>query len=897
MAMAILAILLTIYFRVPMLKLFGFYEPDGFYHYSVIRAAVANGFRVPYTLSISGWPSPAQVTEPAGLYWVTLLPYALLSWSGISYYSVERLVPVLFGVLDVIGSFLLIRYLSKSNLLGALVMFFVALSGGDEARTSALIYRGDGFITIFLLGSLIAFVEVFRSPSPTRKLIFGLLSGFMLSLGNVVWNGGAFAVGVYVGSFFLILAFAFVFSKSEMLESLKYLLIGALFWFALTSLYQYTGWTLGQTFMGTQFFYLFAPMAIGWGIAYAMTNRTDLMPGPIVDIVKWKFHGPASRAALMLAVAAVMTVIVLIVGSSFINTVLVNNGFTTSGNSNVAKTSGNQFAATIQELQPPTPGFLFASFGVNIYSTLPTLAIYLYSYVGGVNVFFLITVLSFIPYLFMQVYDSSGIVSGNARFRFDVNPTMLVIIVYFVVTAYLQMHAIRFNSLISIPVAMLSAYTIYWLIAYSRTNEGIRSTITILLLVLVIGASIGTQALNVLPPLLNSQGSAVIAGALLIIAALALLSAKALYNASLRGALMLSGAILIFSVVYALIQQPAISQYPTIMFFDTIMVISLAALIVVEYIYKMNQWYGMAIVLMVFVLLYYNVLFTSNLSQADLLNQQFFSAMSWMKNNTPGNAVVLTLWPDGSVVEGLANRTSVTDSVGSQNYVKADAFALWLLNQSDDPGFLTGNLSDRPGYLLVRSSWMVETSGIFQEANATPGVNLDMAAYSYVKFGSFSANVNSSAVVYKFLSPAVNGNIGLGAYIYILNGSSGHAIVPYLATVDLTTGRSTGKLGVNSVIFHNESNYEGVPVQGINSTTSGYTILINYSSIPRNASGVPNVTGAMAVAPYLSQSNMFKFLFLCGYTSCAWDNNVASLQLVYANSDSRIFKINYNSTA
>jgi len=42
---AVLAIIIvTIYFRIPMLKYFGFYEPDGFYHFSVIRAAVNDGF-------------------------------------------------------------------------------------------------------------------------------------------------------------------------------------------------------------------------------------------------------------------------------------------------------------------------------------------------------------------------------------------------------------------------------------------------------------------------------------------------------------------------------------------------------------------------------------------------------------------------------------------------------------------------------------------------------------------------------------------------------------------------------------------------------------------------------------------------------------------------------------
>ncbi len=890
-AMAIIIIALTVYFRIPMLKFFGFYEPDGFYHYSVIRAAVLHGFQVPKTLSISGWPVPAAVTEPAGLYWVTLLPYALLSWTGISYYSVERLIPILFGVLDVIGAYVLARYLSRSKLLALLTMFFVGLSGGDEARTSALIYRGDGFVTIFLIGALIAFAEVFRPGSRKRKLLLGLLSGFILSIATLVWNGAPFAVAVYSGSFITVLAFAFIFGKSEMIEDLAYILIGAILWLGLTSIYLYLGWTVSQALMGWQFLYLLLPMSLGWSIAYLTTNRTDLLP--LTDaVIKQRMYSAPTRLLLVAIVSAVMAGAVLAFGSSFLNTVFVNNGFTTN-----SKISGGAFTATIQELQPPTPGFLFASFGINLYSTIPSMVIYLYSYIGGTALFFIIMLLSFVPYLFMQVYDSGGFLSGNARLRFDINPALLIVLTYFAVTAYLQMSAIRFNSLISIPLAMLSAYTVYWLIAYHKTSTGLRSTVAALILIAFVAISVGTQLFTILPGSFSSASAQAIVGYAMVLSIMVLLAARLVLRQR-HGIVAIGATVLLIALiaVYALLQQPILQQYPAIIFFDALMFVSVVAIIAAEYIYKADLWYGIAIALIIFILLYYNVIYTSNLTQADLLNPQFFSALAWMRNNTPGNSVVLTLWPDGSVVEGLANRTSVTDSVGSQNYIKADAFALWLLNSSDDPQFLTGNMSNRPDYLLVRNAWMAETGGIFDEANATPGADLAEAPFSYVKFSSFSTSSNSTVATYKFLSQAVNGNTGLGAYIYIINGSHGRGILPYLLSVDLTTGKETGQLALNSVMFHNESSYQSEVVPSPNATGSGYDILINYSTVPRNGSSVPNVTGALAVAPGLAGSNMFKFLYLCGYSSCPWNNNVASLQLVYANSDSRIFKINYNST-
>ncbi len=893
-AMVIVAIAMTIYFRTPMLKFFGFYEPDGFYHYSVIRGALLHGFRIPKVLGISGWPTHAPVTEPDGLYWVTLIPYAMLAWSGISAYTVERLVPILFGILDVIGVYFLVKYLSRSRLLGLLSMFFVALSGGDEARTSALIYRGDGFITIFLISALIAFLEVFRSGSWRRKLFFGLLSGLVLSIGSLVWGGAPFAVGVYAASFFVILAFAFVFNKQDMVKDLAYIIAGSLLWFVLTSIYVYGGWIYAQVFMGAQFLYILIPMVIGWGLAYLTTNRADLLSRFNIDL-KWYLRSALARFGLMLAVMVVFVILVLIIGGSFINAIFVTNGFVTSGNSHIAKTSGNEFTATIQELQPPTPGFLFASFGINMYSTLPSLIIYLYSFVGGVTLFFLLILFSFIPYLFMNVYDSSGLLSGNARLRFDINPAMIIVLVYFALTAYLQMHAIRFNSLISVPIAILSAYSIYWLIAYYKTNSGFRSIIAGSLVVIFIGASIGTQAATVLPGSFSSPSAAGVVGALFIIAIIALLLAKLVYRSG-RLALAIGVGILVYTIIYAFFQGPIMSQYPTIAYFDAFMVIAVLALVAIEYVYRIELWYGIVIVLIIYILLYYNVIYTSNLTQADLLNPQFFSALAWLKNNTANSSVVLTLWPDGSVVEGIANRTSVTDSVGSQNYIKADAFALWLLNSSDDPQFLTGNLSSRPNYLLVRNAWMVETGGIFQEANATRGANISEPAYSYVKFSSFSASSNASAIVYKFLSPAINGNVGLGALIYVFNGVKGNGVLPYLLSVNLTSGKEIGQLALKSVIFHNESSFSSTIIPSPNASAAGYSLLINYSAIPRNGSKIANVTGAIAAAPGLAQSNMFKFLYLCGYSSCPWNNNVASLQLVYANSDSRIFKINYNST-
>ena len=74
-------------------------------------------------------------------------------------YTVQRNIPMLFGIFDMIGAFFLVKYLAKSNVLGLLALTMVAFSSGDAARTSALVYRGDGFITIFLIVALILILK------------------------------------------------------------------------------------------------------------------------------------------------------------------------------------------------------------------------------------------------------------------------------------------------------------------------------------------------------------------------------------------------------------------------------------------------------------------------------------------------------------------------------------------------------------------------------------------------------------------------------------------------------------------------------------------------------------------------------------------------------------------
>ncbi|MDE1824335.1 MAG: hypothetical protein KGH74_03480, partial [Candidatus Micrarchaeota archaeon] len=54
--LGILAMLAGIYLRVIMLKNPGFFEPDVYFYYSVLRETIQNGFVVPSYSYLSGFP-------------------------------------------------------------------------------------------------------------------------------------------------------------------------------------------------------------------------------------------------------------------------------------------------------------------------------------------------------------------------------------------------------------------------------------------------------------------------------------------------------------------------------------------------------------------------------------------------------------------------------------------------------------------------------------------------------------------------------------------------------------------------------------------------------------------------------------------------------------------------
>ena len=121
-------ILLAVFLRIGMLQYQALFEPDGFYYYSVVMQTVSNHFMVPAVDVLSGFPVHYLRREQPGLEYLTVLPGFVLQYFGISYLTVMRLMPVLFGVLYTILAYFIAKHISNSRILGLLAMFFVAVS-------------------------------------------------------------------------------------------------------------------------------------------------------------------------------------------------------------------------------------------------------------------------------------------------------------------------------------------------------------------------------------------------------------------------------------------------------------------------------------------------------------------------------------------------------------------------------------------------------------------------------------------------------------------------------------------------------------------------------------------------------------------------------------------------
>jgi asparagine N-glycosylation enzyme membrane subunit Stt3 len=658
-------------------------------------------------------------------------------------------------------------------------MLFVSISSGNIARTAALVYRGDSFISLSLMLSLLFMLMTLRTDDRKKKYICAAASAFVLSLGVMVWNGYSFIVAVYMLALLLLLAYGFVKADAELLHTDLVLTIGLLGAFLFNAVWSFLG--LGGNvglLSGAIFFVFWTPVLLASALAlYLVANKHRI-----------KLVGTArKRAWVLLALALVMLIVFSTVFSSSISSVLGATG------------TGGSVGTTTQELQKPYYAFLFASFNFQLY--LAPLAVLLFVF--------------FANKIHNKEHFKIKVVTIN------INKEFLVLFSYFAVTAFLQSIAIRWNALISIPIAIFAAYGAYaiLMLAYERTISN-KAAVAV--------AAIALDAVVAYLVYFNAARLFGVGNVLMVIIA-------ALINALLLGTFAYD--------VYAAIKRRMKLRY--------ICIALIAALLLFNF---------------------YNTYISAfTATQADGVNAQFLQAMAWMRNNTPANATVWAIWPDGSVVEGWANRTSYMDSVGGENGGRIYYSARFLFNTSEDAQYLYS--IGKPQYIVARNFWYQELGGLAVEGNIT-----NASAYGYAMMNSLNITQNATAKFYSFAETSYPYYKALMILEPQENGTN--KFVAYLGTA----GSSQYTPIKNVMFFNTTSNVYSIAQTTANSILN-YTLLISYSGT--------TVSEGIMLGPVLFSSNIFRLTFLCNYETCPYDNDNVSLTAVYINSDTRIFKVNY----
>jgi asparagine N-glycosylation enzyme membrane subunit Stt3 len=814
---AILIILIVVYLRVGLLQYQGLFEPDGFFYYSLIREMVMNHMLfAPHTLDISGFPWHNAIGESPGLLAVTVIPYYLLSFTGLSFYTIMRWMPIIFGVLEAITGYFLVKHLSNSKALGLITMALIALSSGNIARTAGTVYRGDSFVSLFVMLGLLFMLKAYSSKDRKWVYINTVIASIVISFGIIVWNGGTLAVAVYLFALVLMLLFAFITADERLAFINTILSASLLLTFGLESVYVY----LNMANPG---------LALSPGPNGYLYIALFFVPLILINLLSWIlikksfFKTAKIRAIASIGTIIIFLILLLVLAKGTLAAITNQVGVVIPISPINSTAIGINIPQTTQELQPPSYSFLYSSFGVQL--GLGLIAGYLLTLANAPNTLTVILtlLLAFIGILLYILFEHKATGKNpNLKVKnigLSISPALIALSAYAFIAFFLQTNAIRYNAIISIPLAIFAAYLIYLplsILARQETNKPKE----------IIATALGTA----------------------IICAIALFLGFPTLSTGFKA---VQAAILI---AYCII-------------------LCLIAYLLASLVLKKIRLKYIALALLLLILLYsFTITYqqSSTAAQADGVNPAFLQAMTWLAGNTPKNATVLALWPDGSVVEGWGNRTSYIDSVGGENGTRIYYFSNYLFNTSLDTQYLYS--IGKPQYLVARNFWYEELGGIAEEGSVA-----NVSSYGFIQLNSVNSTSNSTSSIFTFtdtsppyyrsalvITPATNGSTSFKAYL----GQAG----------------STQLAEIKSIMLMNSTTSQ---YQLINQTANAinYTLMVSYIG--------HQITGAYVLGPDLVKSNLFKFTFLCNLASCPYSNSNASMKTVFMNGDTRILEINY----
>ncbi|MBU2559384.1 glycosyltransferase family 39 protein, partial [archaeon] len=182
------------------------YDP---FHHFAIGQFIAQGNGFPEHWGLSSYPSGARITEPPGLYYVSIALYWILKPLGISYLTAFKISTPLFGVGTILAAYLLARELfgRKTALYSAIILAFLP---GFMYRTFAGFYRGDAFSIFFMVLGFYLFLKSLEGSTKNRT-INAISAGVCFGLMGYVWNGFLFG-------FVILSAFVIVYSAAAYLD-------------------------------------------------------------------------------------------------------------------------------------------------------------------------------------------------------------------------------------------------------------------------------------------------------------------------------------------------------------------------------------------------------------------------------------------------------------------------------------------------------------------------------------------------------------------------------------------------------------------------------------------------------------------------------------------------------
>jgi len=399
-ALLAIAVLLAAFYRSFLLHAPLFYASDELYHYSVARNAVENGFIVQQRFLLSGYPNGTLVTEPKGLYYIAIIPYFFLK-DFVTLMDIMRILPLVFGVLDVILIFLIANKLFDKRI-AIISAFILAANVANIQRTAALIYRGDGFMPLFFLISIYFLILFFEKKKP----IFSFASAVFLSFGSLVWNGATFGYLTFALSIIFLQIFFFLKSEEEKLKLNFWNLVGLFFAFLLYTSYKFLYLIYEQPFMPH-----FPLLLVAIGIFFAI-------------LLFLNKKGLGTKLTVLFLVTLLSLVVVVKFYSAEIENIITGYGL-------VKPTS--PLGKTIAELQPVTIG----------------------SFIENFDIFFLFMLIGAIALFIFTFFDTKNSKKINVE-------ASIILLTLFSTSFFLAIQSLRFSSLLSYSFTLLAAAGFVW---------------------------------------------------------------------------------------------------------------------------------------------------------------------------------------------------------------------------------------------------------------------------------------------------------------------------------------------------------------------------------------------------------------------------------------------------